>query len=102
MELMEKDLQARILRDLEQNGAYVIKVVSGNRDGIPDIICLYHGAFIAIEVKQEGKKPTPLQAIHLERITKAGGLSLCVDSDTAWRSAKKLIREFLRLRWLGD
>ena len=49
------------------------------RSGVPDIIACARGRFIAIECKAGKGKLTALQARELENISKAGGLSYCVD-----------------------
>lgn len=58
----EKALQARILRYLsERPNTFVFKVIQANVNGIPDIIACVNGSFLAIEVKSETGKVTPLQ-----------------------------------------
>ena len=43
--------------------------------GIPDIIGVCNGKFVAIELKVKNRKPSTLQKITLNRIEKAGGKS---------------------------
>jgi Holliday junction resolvase len=73
--MTEQKIQKRILRFLEEAGAYPVKIVTGNRAGIPDILACMAGRFVAIEVKVPGKEATALQAIHLQRIREAGGVA---------------------------
>ena len=42
--------------------------------GIPDFHILYDGSAIYLEVKVEGKKPSPLQVAMMEKIALAGGV----------------------------
>ena len=52
--------------------------------GVPDIICCIDGVFCAIEVKREGKEPTPIQQRRIEELEAAGGIAF-------WGTAKKVI-----------
>ncbi len=45
-------------------------------DGISDIIGVYRGRFLAIEVKRKGNKPTDDQRAFLERVDKEGGIAI--------------------------
>ena len=48
--------------------------------GIPDIIGIYRGKFLAVEIKKPRGKLTELQQIFLDRVKNEGGLSVCVHS----------------------
>lgn len=48
--------------------------------GIPDIIVCYKGKFIAFECKRPGARPTILQKITLNKITRAKGIAKVVTS----------------------
>ena len=48
--------------------------------GIPDIICCYHGLFIAFEVKTEKGKLTKLQEATIRKIKAAKGMAFKVTS----------------------
>lgn len=64
------------------------------KSGTPDIVGVYkYRGFFAIEVKRDGKEPTPLQKLRMEKIDAAGG-------KTFWGTAGKVIEEFER--WIGD
>ena len=79
---MEKDVQNKIIKYLKAKGCYVIKTIQTNRVGVPDIIaCMPNGKFLAIEVKDVGKKNnlSPLQRDDLEQIN-AIGLGIVADS----------------------
>ena len=55
--------------------------------GIPDVTCCIGGRFVSIEVKREGKMPTPLQDMRMGKIRRAGGVAIWGDS------AEKIIEE---------
>ena len=46
--------------------------------GIPDIIACVNGHFVAIEVKAENGKPSPLQLHHIRQINDVKGIGLIV------------------------
>ena len=57
------------------------------KSGVSDIVGCYRGKFFAIEVKREGKEPTPIQTRRMAEIEAAGG-------KTFWGTAAKVIPEF--------
>lgn len=78
-----------ICKYLDSIGAWYFKpMMSGfGKSGVPDIIVCLNGKFFSIEVKREGKNPTPVQTRRMEEIIKAGGIAL-------WGTAEKVIGEF--------
>ena len=54
--------------------------------GVPDILACYRGHFLAIEVKREGKRPTPLQTKRMAEILECYGVVM-------WGTADKVIKE---------
>lgn len=79
---LERDITTRILRELRARGAFAEKN-HGNaytRIGTPDIYACFLGRFIAIEVKQPGKKPTPAQEAFLRELEKAGAVTMVMTS----------------------
>lgn len=91
----EKAIVNSIMRWLkERRGCYALKT-HGNRylaNGTPDILGCYFGHMFAIEVKQPGKKPTPLQKIQLARWGRAGCTTGVVHS---LDEAKELLYEVI-------
>lgn len=43
------------------------------KSGIPDILCCILGQFVAIEVKAQNGRPSPLQKLNIQRIRDSGG-----------------------------
>lgn len=67
--MLESKVQAKLIKDLEEKGYYVIKLSVTNKNGIPDIIALPPGCGAEFyEVKQKGKKPEPLQLFRMKEI----------------------------------
>ncbi len=48
--------------------------------GFSDIIGIYNGRFLAIEVKVPGKRPTAAQQAFLDAVAAAGGVAFCATS----------------------
>lgn len=89
---LERDIQRAIITYLRRRGAVVIRVNSGSIQtesgsrfngaaaGTSDLIALYQGKFIAIEVKRPGNTPTAKQQAFLERVRQAGGVAFVATS----------------------
>lgn len=80
--MTEQELQKKIIKYLEGKGAFVVKTISTNKTGCPDLLVCYKSIFIAIEVKAPGKikNVTKLQQAQLEKIREAGGVAFVADS----------------------
>lgn len=87
--MTESQLQKQIIFDCKQMGMYVVKVVSATRDGIPDLLICHKGIFIAIEVKTDIGRISPLQEHNITKIQDAGGQAYIVKGKTAWIGLKE-------------
>lgn len=74
----ESKIQKKIITYLEQEGCYIVKVISATKSGVPDIIGCYEGIFFGIEVKTTTTKGnvSKLQEYNLDKIVSSGGHSL--------------------------
>jgi Holliday junction resolvase len=95
--MREQDIQRKIIKYLDSlPNSYVIKTISTNKAGVPDIIACIDGKFIAIEVKTPKTKNniSELQKYNLEKITQAGGYAL-----VAWdiENVKKFISSLIHI-----
>jgi Holliday junction resolvase len=73
--MTEQKLQSEIIRYLESNGCYVVKVVRATKDGVNDLLVCWEGQFVSIECKLPGGKTTALQALNQRRVIEAGGIA---------------------------
>lgn len=74
----EKQFENKIKAFLKEQGTWFIKYWAGSKftkDGVPDILCCINGYFVAIEVKAQNGKPSPLQLYNIREIRKAGGFA---------------------------
>ena len=74
----EQDYQRKIVKHLEAQGAYVVKVITASKKGVPDILACYKGRMIGIEVKLPTtmKNTSELQKYNLAKIKEAGGFAV--------------------------
>ena len=81
--MLESALQSKIIKWLESEGHYTVRVLTASKAGTPDLIVCVKGSgrFIGIEVKRpSGGVVSPLQKHHIEKIQKAGGIAGVVRS----------------------
>lgn len=93
----EQQIQTKIKSYLEDQGAYVIKVIAASKKGVPDLVACYKGLFVAIEVKKPTTKNnvSKLQQYNLDKINKLGGIGL-----VAWsvEQIEELINELSKVQ----
>ena len=72
--MTEQVIQKSIIKYLKTK-AYVVKIVSASKSGIPDLLVLYRGMLIAVEIKTPDKRNnvSDLQKYNLDEITRHGG-----------------------------
>lgn len=82
MGVKETPLQDKIIKYLIRNHIWHFRYQVSNVYGLPDIIAIYNGYFVGIEVKAEdgSGKPSGLQEKVVESIRKAGGYAGIIDS----------------------
>jgi len=78
----ESKVKKKVDDYLKAIGAYVIKPATFGfgASGAADRVCCIGGRFVTIEVKREGKVPTPLQRLNAKLATQAGGIAIWGDS----------------------
>jgi len=70
--MLEKNIQTKIIKKLELQGYFVIKLISTNKNGIADIIALKDGKVIFIEVKQPNGVLSELQKLRIKQLQDLG------------------------------
>lgn len=89
--MLESKRQKKVIDYLHSLGAWTVKVIQGNKSGIPDILaCVpmtkeevlklfetrkYIGIFVAPEIKQPGGVTSSIQKRNIKQINRAGGIS---------------------------
>jgi hypothetical protein len=80
--MREKNIENKIKTYLKSIGAYCVKY-HGNKFsqvGVADLLVCYKGRFLAIEIKNEIGKTSPLQDANILMVKKAGGISFVARS----------------------
>jgi hypothetical protein len=89
----ETAFKNKVLKDLNRlPRTWVLKTQERSRRGVPDLLLSISGLFIAIELKDEGKEPTELQAAVLKRIRKTEAIAFHADP-ISWKLQFKQLRE---------
>ena len=87
--MLEKTIKNHVRNRLKKLGAYYFfPVQMGLGESTVDILACYKGQFIGIETKAPGGKLTERQIFVLEKIARAGGYAVVIDS-------KEKVDEFL-------
>jgi Holliday junction resolvase len=71
--MREQAIQSKLIKKLESEGYYVIKLIKTNKNGIPDVIAIPKDSGVEFyEVKVPGKKPSVLQQFRLKELNDHG------------------------------
>lgn len=88
----EGKVKKKVTDILKKHDVYYFFPATGGygRSGVPDIVCCFHGRFLAIECKANGNNPTALQTREMDKINEAGGMAIVV-RDTDYELLDKLL-----------
>ena len=73
--MREQDIQRAGVKYIESQGGYVVKIITANKAGVPDVVFCLKGVYGAIEFKTPKGVLAPLQEYHLKKIRDAGGIA---------------------------
>lgn len=69
--MKESQIQSKKIKELESQGFYVIKLITTNKPGIPDLIAIPKGSDVLfVEVKGPNGKLSPLQDWRIKELEK--------------------------------
>jgi len=78
---LEKDIESKIVLFAKGLGAIVYKFTSPSKRSVPDrVFVLPGGRVFWMELKRRGHKPTPAQAVEIEKLRKQGATVYVVDN----------------------
>ena len=66
--ILEQQIQTKIIKKLEKEGYYVIKLIKTNVNGIPDLIAIKENETIFIEVKRPDGVLSELQKVRIKEL----------------------------------
>ena len=71
--MKESQIQSKKIKELEAQGYYVIKLITTNRPGIPDLIAIPKNSDVLFfEVKGPKGKTSPLQDWRMKELSEHG------------------------------
>jgi hypothetical protein len=71
--MREQQIQTKKIEDLEKQGYYVIKLITTNKNGIPDLIAIPPNSDVLfVEVKQPTGILTKLQKFRIKELNNHG------------------------------
>ena len=90
----EGKIQSEIIKYLKDNKIWHIRYNANITYGIPDLIIIYHGYFIGVEVKTPNGRATELQDKMKESIENAGGYHIYATSvDDVYKLIRRIEKE---------
>ena len=72
MKESEKALERNLNKEVKALGGWSIKLLSNFITGLPDRLVLINGRAYFVEVKSEGKKPSPIQRVVHKKLEVLG------------------------------
>jgi hypothetical protein len=71
--MKEQQIQSKKIKELEAQGYYVIKLISTNKNGIPDLIAIPKNSDVLfVEVKKPDGRVSKLQEYRLKELNEHG------------------------------
>jgi Holliday junction resolvase len=70
--MKESDYQRKIIKKLEMEGYYVLKLIRTNKTGIPDVLALKDKEIYFIECKMPNGRLSEIQKYRLEELKEKG------------------------------
>jgi hypothetical protein len=71
--MTEQQIQTKRIKELEEQGYYVIKLMKTNKNGIPDLIAIPRGSDVLFsEVKKPDGKLSKLQEYRIKELESYG------------------------------
>jgi Holliday junction resolvase len=90
----EKKVKDKVVSILKSEGVYYFFPATHGfgRSGVPDIVCCVDGAFLAIECKAGGNKPTVLQEREITAIRNNKGTAIVIDEKN-WETVRGVVHK---------
>ena len=70
--MLEKQIQKKIINQLQKEGWLCVKLIKTSCNGIPDLLCLRNGITMFVEVKREQGEFSELQKVRVEQLKQKG------------------------------
>lgn len=70
--MLESKIQSKIIKKLENEGYFVLRLIRTNKNGISDLLALRNGKAVFIEVKQPKGIVSKLQKVRKKQLEEQG------------------------------
>jgi Holliday junction resolvase len=70
--MTEQQIQSKIIKNLESEGFYCIKLIKTNKNGIPDVLALKPNEVYFVEVKKDKGILSKLQEWRIKELKELG------------------------------
>jgi len=89
--MQEKQIEARLRRDVRSFGGFALKFISPGMTGVPDrLVLLPSGRVVFVELKAPGRKLAPLQQKRKKQLEALGFKVYVIDS---YQAVEDFMRE---------
>ena len=92
MKESEKALERNLNKEVKALGGWSIKIISNFITGLPDRLVMHNGRAYFVEVKSEGKKPSPIQRVVHKKLEALGFPVSVIDTTEKLNNFIKEIR----------
>ena len=92
MKASERVLERNLNKEVKALGGWSIKILSNFITGLPDRLVLHNGRAYFVEVKSEGKKPSPIQRVVHKKLEVLGFPVSVIDTAEKLNNFIKKIR----------
>lgn len=70
--MTESKYQAKLIKQYEAEGWYVLKLIKTNKNGSPDILCIRPNKVLFVEVKAANGRLSELQKYRIKELNENG------------------------------
>lgn len=78
--MRERDVEKRLVREVEKRGGLCLKFTSTSVRGVPDRIVILDGMVCFVELKRPGEEPRPLQKKMIKQLQENGALVFVISN----------------------
>jgi len=93
--MTEAEIERRVTAYCRERGLIAYKFTSPAHRGVPDRIIIGRNQVLLLELKQAGRKLTPLQLREIARINTMSGPNLVATWAAGWNDARRVIDDFI-------
>jgi hypothetical protein len=93
--MTEAEIERRVVAHCQKKGLITYKFTSPAHRGVPDRIIMGRNQVLLLELKQAGRKPTPLQLREIDRINTMSGPNLLATWAAGWEDACRVIDDLI-------